>query len=1602
MPDGDIQLDEAQVVRRPRPGRLSQPVVTAGPSYAFRRFTVAFSFPSSSSDPMFQPGIGAVFDSYFTENDVEGFRSFLERQKRNVDETDECGLTPLMRACSEGKLGFVQLLIEHGADVNATDLDKWTPLLYAVQQNAIDVVTELLNQNALVDCVENSGWTPLLWACYCGHQEIATALVEQGADVHFLGPFHGSGILWAAGRGHAEIVQLLLSKHVNPNLGDKFGSTPLLWACRKGYTAIAAALLEHDINVDVAGINSWFPLMLAAQGGHAEIVDMLLEHRANVNAADKDGCTPLMYACKEGSLEVVNALLNHGAYVNVQDRKGDSVLIYAAKMGNRTIVKALIKKFADVNLSGNDKKTALYWAVEKGHVGVVETLLSSNPNLELANKDGDTPLLRAVRNRNAELVEMLIEKKARVTATDKKGDTVLHIAMRSRLKTIVEIILRNPKYSRLLYQPNKTGETPYAIDMRHDKTIQGNLLGTRHVNASAESEDLLGYDLYSSALANMLSEPQLNTPITVGLYAKWGSGKSFLLNKLRDEMKHFSQQWRCEPSFKFSPLLFVIICHVSLLFGLTCGLAVPSQKLLVGLGTGSGVLAISCFLSFTLWLQTKKYQEGWPAVVGAKIAKWLKSLQIVLSVAFCHPPGLEQYLSLEDTTIQPVRFIFGANTKLTSGASGSSVIHMIASLYHAIEIQYGTVGTRFFRAFKPSPVHSSSPWRFRKLCCVPYFLIVEFTLLCILALIALLVVLTAYPPSESSDSTEWWLVMDKGGDEKVITLAAIVLGVVIAVILTANITTWSHLFLALLVPPRNHLRKAFHMMGTGSSEGYIQSMKKEVQLMAQTVQGMDAFMKQKSRLVIIIDGLDSCDPEEVMHVLDAIHVLFMEDYMPFIIMFSIDPHIVVKAVEASINKAYQDTAINGYDYLNNLVHLPFYLQNSGLRKVKVAQTTAGLHFARRVWVESEEPLEIPGGSRSLRSESMLSVRHRSLRPRMKLRSNESLASSVTSNVHNRAAMPDFTKVLLTDDYFADISPRRVKRLLNILYITGRLLKAFKIEFQWYHLAIWVNILEQWPYRSSWIIVYHEQYSDALEDTTPLRNVYDLALPYIPQSKEKEPLLEIDRDEKKFSILLTLHKNSLQVLHLKMFLPFTINLDPYLQKIIKEEWPINESGVTSGNAPAPFEPGVQSMFPSLAINVPMQYSQQQNLPDAKNVFQNSAQLHILQNPPYNFVSNPWLFYGGVNAGSAWDPYAMSGITTSVDASSLLEANVPLRSLDAPGVCQLLEHIPSLSQTRLPEYKASLKSNNINGSVLLSCNLDDLKQVMGMSFGDWEQWKEIILQLRSRERKLLQGQSTGTNVDGHAEDFPRQKKRAEATQYLSSRATSRQQTLEKQVTMEDQMIQGVLSSVSEMASMDSRRESFSIYTPFSCIPSDVEEDSSEVNSRADGETDVLYLKTSSLGGATGLSQGSLLHAEGTLPCTNNTSTTQSESSPRMNLTPCNSVCTPVQLSPRPHKFSFKRMNWRKDTPLERPRNATASSLPGTPRPRRSSLQNNIAELIHSGILEKRAQIKRKALTRSYTFQEKDDPPDLSLKTLTDPGEKTEYENIPLLDSMCPPQW
>lgn len=617
-------------------------------------------------------------------------------------------------------------------------------------------------------------------------------------------------------------------------------------------------------------------------------------------------------------------------------------------------MEALLKKYADVDVAGKERKTATYVAVEKGNNNIVKMILSANPDLELANKEGDTPLLKAVRCRNAEVVQLLLDKKAKVGAADKKGDTALHIAMRARSKAIVEILLRNPKHSHLLYRPNRAGETPYNIDINHQKTILGQIFGARRLNTNEDNENMLGYDLYSSALADVLSEPSLSMPITVGLYAKWGSGKSFLLNKLREEMKNFARQW-IDPVFQFTPLLFLIILHVALIVGTIVGLSAFDWR--SGLSVGLGVLFVSYIILAFVWFASKRYDWDWPYNFNTKLTTKMNNLKLILQILFCHPPGAPSHDSI---SAQPIRFYFTDQTRMSSTTSGeNSVVQMIGSLYDAIENDYGSVVTRLYRAFKPRALKSSSTWRWRKLCCLPYVIVFETMFIFFLMGISALVVFLFQYNQQQSNTEEISGFMTL---QVILILAAFMLGISVL----ANLYTWSKMFGSLIFSQRRHLQRTISRLDTLKSEGFLQALRYEVNLMKDMVKCLDSLSSQQTRLVIVVDGLDSSEQDKVLLVLDAVHMLFSDANSPFIVILAIDPHVISKAVEMNSRRLFSESNIGGHGYLNNMVHLPFYLQNSGLRKFKEAQKTALAHRKNAFQSASnDDSLSVTGRSVSL-------------------------------------------------------------------------------------------------------------------------------------------------------------------------------------------------------------------------------------------------------------------------------------------------------------------------------------------------------------------------------------------------------------------------------------------------------------------------------------------------------------------------------------------------------------------------------------------------------------------------------------------------------------
>lgn len=996
---------------------------------------------------------------FLDAGDVSTLKAHLDARPVCVDDRDENGATLLILASARGLLPFVREFIARGADVQAEDLDNWSALLNAARNGHLEVVQLLVDHGASIEHRDMGGWTALMWASYRGHSDIVQLLLERGADIFAHGNYHLGSLLWAAGRGHTEVVRLLVQRGAKINVGDKYGTTALVWACRRGNAEIVEILLRAGANVDTAGMYSWTALLIAVSGGHHECVSLLLEKKPNVNALDKDGMTALTIACREGAQEIASALIAAGAYVNIQDRAGDTPLIHAVKNGHRAVVETLLKRHADIDIQGKDRKTALYTAVEKGHVAIVKFLLASNPDLELATKEGDTPLLRAVRNRNLDVVHLLLERKAKVNAVDRRGDTGLHIAMRARSKAIVEALLRNPKNSQMLYRANKAGETPYALDTAHQKTILGQVFGARRLNTNEDSEGMLGYELYSSALADVLSEPTLSTPITVGLYAKWGSGKSFLLAKLRDEMISFAKQW-AEPTVRTPSLVAILCVHLAVV----CGVA-------VGLGTGSyiagGSMAVAMLVMlfttmYMLRVISDRYDVEWMYALHRGIQKRLGRLQLVMQVAFCHPPG-PQSSSLP----MPVRFHF-AETSSASPTGEQAVGQMLASLFEAIEQHYGSLPTRLYRAFRPRPVKSSASWRWRRMCCVPLVLLFELGFVAAVALATLLVLFYG----------------DGGAELDAETRAAIMVAVyVVAAVLLAgclaNLSAWAKAFGSLFFSQSRRLKRSLN-----SNEGSpLTALGAEVSIMTDMVACLDAFTKQQSRLVGIVDALDTCDTERILTVLSAVQTLLSSPNRPFVLLLAVDPHVIAKAAEANSRRLFTEGGLGGHDFLRNLVHLPVYLQNSGLRKVQRAQNTAMVFRRNNVMgggagmggmgggaegmmLQQDEPLlghsasarrlsnasEIMASNEKLRTPALVATQSASAiassrQGSKKLRMSESIASSIGSNLHRVGTNPqaiDLTRIVLTDDYFSDVNPRSMRRLMNVIYITGELWKGFLI------------------------------------------------------------------------------------------------------------------------------------------------------------------------------------------------------------------------------------------------------------------------------------------------------------------------------------------------------------------------------------------------------------------------------------------------------------------------------------------------------------------------------------------------------------------------------
>uniref|UniRef100_S4RQ83 Tonsoku-like, DNA repair protein n=1 Tax=Petromyzon marinus TaxID=7757 RepID=S4RQ83_PETMA len=123
------------------------------------------------------------------EEDLEGYDKVVSGKRKSAqwNKRNEKGETALHRACIEGNLRLVKILIEkQGHPPNPRDYCGWLPLHEACNHNHQDIVEYLLDHGALISDPGGpkcDGITPLHDAIVAGNFGIAKLLLQRGASV---------------------------------------------------------------------------------------------------------------------------------------------------------------------------------------------------------------------------------------------------------------------------------------------------------------------------------------------------------------------------------------------------------------------------------------------------------------------------------------------------------------------------------------------------------------------------------------------------------------------------------------------------------------------------------------------------------------------------------------------------------------------------------------------------------------------------------------------------------------------------------------------------------------------------------------------------------------------------------------------------------------------------------------------------------------------------------------------------------------------------------------------------------------------------------------------------------------------------------------------------------------------------------------------------------------------------------------------------------------------------------------------------------------------------------------------------------------------------
>lgn len=214
-------------------------------------------------------------------------KDLLGQSTTNVNEINDCGVSPLLTASYCGHDAIVKLLL-------------------AAKGIEVD------NRNI-------AGATPFFMAIIKGHRRIAEMLMKAGASCYHRSVV-GEGIIHMGAISNSqEMLPFLLNRMAKDkkklvNQRQDKGQTPLHYAAMIGFVHVVDPLLKAKANINAQDKYGKTPLFYACQYNRTDMLQQLLTYGADKNIADTLGCLPITIAQAKGYKDVVRLLNSHQSY----------------------------------------------------------------------------------------------------------------------------------------------------------------------------------------------------------------------------------------------------------------------------------------------------------------------------------------------------------------------------------------------------------------------------------------------------------------------------------------------------------------------------------------------------------------------------------------------------------------------------------------------------------------------------------------------------------------------------------------------------------------------------------------------------------------------------------------------------------------------------------------------------------------------------------------------------------------------------------------------------------------------------------------------------------------------------------------------------------------------------------------------------------------------------------------------------------------------------------------------------------------------------------------------------------------------------------------